>query len=310
MKLVRGIHNIMKCHHRCMLTIGNFDSVHLGHRELLNLLRINKYRFKIPTMVMIFEPQPLEFILGIKSPTRLYPLRDKIKKFFEYEIDYLLCVNFNNEFSSLSPNSFISKILVNKLKIKSVIIGDDFHFGKDRTGDFYLLCKKGKQYGFHVSIFKEIQRNGERVSSTSIRKALSNGNLLMAENLMGHPYKLSGKVVYGKQFGRTIGFPTANIFLRNITIPLNGVYIVNVYGILKEKSLQAIANIGIRPTFNGDKQRIEVHLIDVRMNIYGMNIDILFRKKLRNEIKFSSIENLVKQILKDIDETKKFFRSN
>ncbi|MFP3019365.1 MAG: bifunctional riboflavin kinase/FAD synthetase [Arsenophonus sp.] len=308
MKLVRGIHNIRAYYHGCVLTIGNFDSVHRGHQELLKHLKQEGNRLKLPMMVMIFEPQPLEFFLGTNAPARLTSLRDKVKYFTEYGVDYLLCVKFNLIFSLLTPQDFVSKLLVEKLGVKFLAIGDDFRFGKGRKGNFEYLCKTGKQYCFKVENTKSFCDFGQRISSTAIRKALLTDNLTLAENLMGHPYRLSGRVVHGTHLGSAICFPTANIAFKSLVIPVKGVYIVEVYGLFYYP-LQAVANIGTCPTVNGIDQQIEVHLIDVDMDIYGRHIDVVLRKKIRNEQRFSSIDKLKKQIAKDIMTARQFFFS-
>ncbi|BGI50938.1 MAG: bifunctional riboflavin kinase/FAD synthetase [Arsenophonus endosymbiont of Ceratovacuna japonica] len=308
MKLIRNIHYINSYHNGCVLTIGNFDSVHRGHQSLLKYLKQYSQRSGLPTMVMIFEPQPLEFFLGTKAPARLTCLRDKIKYLTEYGVDYLRCIKFNHKFSALTPQNFVSELLVKKLRVKFLAIGDDFRFGKNRVGDFRYLCKAGEKYGFKVANTESFCDSGKRVSSTSIRKALLNDNLNLAESLMGHSYRLSGRVVHGNQLGSTIGFPTANILFKCLVMSVRGVYIVEVHG-LSKYPLPAVANIGTRPTVNGIDQQIEVHLIDINMNIYGRYINIILRKKLRNEQKFSSINQLKNQIYNDIMAARKFFRS-
>ncbi|AMA64848.1 Riboflavin biosynthesis protein RibF [Candidatus Arsenophonus lipoptenae] len=309
MKLVRGIHNIRAYHRGCVLTIGNFDSVHKGHQFLLKNLKLQSKNLGLPMIVMFFEPQPLEFFLGINAPARLTCLRDKIKYFIEYGVDYLLCIKFNLKFSILTPKKFVTNLLVKKLGVKFLVVGDDFRFGKNRLGDFQYLSKAGKQYNFTVSNSISICNEGKRISSTAVRQALLRNNFILAESLMGHPYRFSGRVIHGSHLGSFIGFPTANILLKCLVMPIKGVYIVEVYGLINHP-LPAVANIGTRPTVNGINQQIEVHLIDVQMNIYGCYIDIVFHKKLRNEQQFSSINELKKQIKRDIIAAKNFFNLN
>lgn len=309
MQLVRGIYNIKKKHKGSVLTIGNFDSVHIGHQELLKYLIDKSKYFNLKSMVMIFEPQPLEFFLTTQAPARLSSLRDKVKYFSEYKIDYVLCVKFNKKMASLTAKSFISKILIKKLEIKYLIIGNDFYFGKNKEGDVKYLFKISKKYNFKVVKVKKVYKFGKRISSTSVRKALYYGNLKLAEYLMGHSYRLSGRVTYGKQIGSLIGFPTANILFKCLVIPIHGVYVVKVYG-LKNKYFPAVANIGKRPTVHGVNQQIEVHLIDINMNIYKQHIDIIFLKKIRNEEKFHSIYELKSRIIRDIISAKNFFHFN
>ncbi|ARC54418.1 bifunctional riboflavin kinase/FAD synthetase [Candidatus Riesia pediculicola] len=306
MKLIRGIHNIRNQHYGCSLTIGNFDSVHIGHQMILKKLIQYKYPGS-PTVVMIFEPQPIEFFLGKLAPARLTGLRDKIKYISEYEIDYLLCINFNRSFSSLTPDDFIDQLLIKKLGIQLLVIGDDFQFGKNRLGNFDHLFQAGKRYGFHVFKTKSFFKRGIRVSSTSIRQALMKDNLSLARNLIGRPYQLSGRVIHGKRLGSTIGFPTANLLFKYFTIAIKGVYVAEVQGIL-ENSIRSVVNVGFRPTVMGKNRQIEVHLIDFQTNIYGSHINIVIHKKLREEKRFNSIFELKKQIYEDISQAKKFFK--
>lgn len=305
MKLVRGIYNIKKEHQGCVLTIGNFDSVHIGHQKLLKCLKNRSKKYKSKNMVMIFEPHPLEFFLNFKAPARLSRLRDKIKYIAKYNINYLLCIKFNNKIASLTKEKFVSKFLIKKLKIKALIIGEDFCFGRDRKGNLNYLMKISKKYNFKVIHIDNVYKIKKRVSSTLIRKALLNNNFFFAEKFMGHSYKLNGRVVYGRQIGSKIGFPTANILFKSLVIPLIGVYIVKVFYLKKE--LKAVANISKFFINNRFNQQIEVHLIDTYINLYKKNIDIVLIKKIRNEKKFSSFYDLKKKIHEDIIFAKKFF---
>ncbi|UNH23741.1 bifunctional riboflavin kinase/FAD synthetase [Moellerella wisconsensis] len=305
MELIRGIQNIRACHHGCVLTIGNFDGVHRGHQALLKNLKLEAQRLGLPTMVMIFEPQPLEFFMGDKAPARLTRLRDKVKYLAENGLDYLLCVEFNDHFASLTPDEFVSQLLVKKLGVKFLAVGDDFRFGKNRQGDFKFLQEAGKASGFEVANTESFCDSGLRISSTAIRKAIQQDDLLLAETLLGHPYRISGRVVHGNQLGRTIGFPTANLPLKRLVAPVKGVYAVEVYG-LDEKPLPGVANIGTRPTVAGKGQQLEVHLIDTCMDLYGRHIDVVLRKKLRDEQRFASLDALKEQIANDVIAARKY----
>ncbi|WP_237385346.1 bifunctional riboflavin kinase/FAD synthetase [Xenorhabdus sp. Sc-CR9] len=299
MELIRGIHNIRSRHHGCVLTIGNFDGVHRGHQALLKHLKQEGQRLGLPTMVMIFEPQPLEVFAADKAPARLTRLRDKIKYLAQNGVDYLLCVKFDKYFASNSPESFVSKLLVEKLGVKFLAIGDDFRFGKNRLGDFYYLQQAGKQYKFDVASTDSFCDSGLRISSTAIRQALQSNDLALAETLLGHPYSISGRVVHGNKLGRTIGFPTANLPLKRLVAPVKGVYAVEVHG-LGDTPLPGVANIGNRPTVAGQSQQLEVHLIDTQMDLYGHHIDVVLRKKLRDEQRFASLDALKQQIANDV----------
>ncbi|MEW2741445.1 bifunctional riboflavin kinase/FAD synthetase [Providencia sp. PROV130] len=299
MELIRGIQNIRACHHGSVLTIGNFDGVHRGHQVLLQNLKLKGAQLGLPTVVMIFEPQPLEFFIGDKAPARLTRLRDKVKYLADSGIDYLLCVEFNQHFASLTPAEFVADLLVSKLGVKYLAIGDDFRFGKNRMGDFAFLQQAGDEFGFEVADTESFCDSGLRISSTAIRKAIQENNLELAESLLGHSYRISGRVVHGNQLGRTIGFPTANLPLKRLVTPVTGVYAVEVYG-LGDKPLPGVANIGTRPTVSGKGTQLEVHLIDANIDLYGRHIDVVLRKKLRDEQRFASLEALKEQIANDV----------
>lgn len=306
MQLIRGIHNIKAHHHGCALTIGNFDGVHRGHQAALNQLKKEGERFGLPIMVMLFEPQPLEMFSAGKAPARLTRLRDKIKYLAQARVDYLLCVKFNSHFAAKTAKTFVSELLVKKLYAKLLIIGDDFRFGASREGNFALLHEAGKEYGFKVAIASTIYENGLRISSTAIRHALDIDAIVLAENLLGHPYSISGRVVHGDKVGRTIGFPTANLSLKSVVSPVKGVYAVEVYGI-GANPLPGVANIGTRPTLFGVCQQLEVHILDIIIDLYGHHIDVVIRKKLRNEQNFASLDILQQKIDNDLIMARKFF---
>lgn len=306
MELIRGIQNIRALHHGCVLTIGNFDGVHRGHQALLKHLKQEASQRGLPTVVMTFEPQPLEFFLPEKAPARLTRLRDKIKYLAECGIDYLLCVKFDKQFAAQTPEEFVSSLLVNKLGVKFLAIGDDFRFGKNREGDFHFLQQAGARYRFKVANTESYCDKGLRISSTAVREALLNDDLVLAESLLGHPYSVCGRVVHGNELGRTIGFPTANIPMKRLVAPVKGVYAVDVYLPDNQSPLPGVANIGSRPTVKGKGVQLEVHLIDVNMDLYGRRIDVVLRKKLRNEQRFASLDALKQQIADDVATARDF----
>lgn len=306
MELIRGIHNIRARHHGCVLTIGNFDGVHRGHQALIEQLKLEGQRLGLPVMVMIFEPQPLELFAGDKAPARLTSLRDKAKYLAECGVDYLLCVHFEPRFAAHRAQEFISTLLVEKLGVRFLTVGDDFRFGASRLGDFELLQKAGEEYGFEVISTQTFREGANRISSTAIRNALRDDDLALAENLLGHPFSISGRVVHGDKLGRTIGFPTANVPLKRVVSPVRGVYAVEVLG-LGPESLPGVANIGIRPTVGGVRKQLEVHLLDTTLDLYGRHIDVVLRAKLRNEQRFSSLDALKQQIANDEVTARAFF---
>ncbi|MCK8565401.1 bifunctional riboflavin kinase/FAD synthetase [Yersinia ruckeri] len=306
MELIRGIHNIRARHHGCVLTIGNFDGVHRGHLALLEQLKREGRRLGLPVMVMIFEPQPLELFAADKAPARLTRLRDKAKYLAQVGVDYLLCVKFDPRFAANMAQTFVVQLLVEKLGVQFLAVGDDFRFGAGRQGDFQLLQQAGAEFGFDVISTDSFCDGGLRISSTAIRQALHDDDLALAETLLGHPYSISGRVVHGDELGRTIGFPTANLPLKRLVAPVKGVYAVDVYG-LSAEPLSGVANIGTRPTVAGIRQQLEVHLLDVNMDLYGRHIDVVLRVKLRDEQRFASLDALKQQIANDVVTARNFF---
>jgi len=306
MELIREIHNIKARHHGCVLTIGNFDGVHRGHQALIEQLKLEGQRLGLPVMVMIFEPQPLELFSADKAPARLTSLRDKAKYLAECGIDFLLCVRFDPRFAANIAQAFVSDLLVDKLGVKFLTVGDDFRFGAGRLGDFALLQKAGKEYGFEVISTQTFREGDNRISSTAIRDALRDDDLAEAEKLLGHPFSISGRVVHGDKLGRTIGFPTANLPLKRVVSPVKGVYAVEVLG-LGPKPIPGVANIGTRPTVSGVRKQVEVHLLDTKMDLYGRHIDVVLRAKLRNEQRFASLDALKQQIANDEVAAREFF---
>lgn len=307
MQLIRGTHNLRARHYGCVLTIGNFDGVHRGHQQLLERLKQEGRARNLPVMAMIFEPQPLELFSAGQAPARLTRLRDKVTYLAQAGIDYLLCITFDAAFAANDAQTFVRQLLVEKLGVKFLVVGDDFRFGAGRSGDFLLLQKAGLEYGFEVISTATFCNGGKRVSSTAVREALLNDDLVHAEALLGHPYSISGRVVHGKALGRTLGFPTANLPMKRQVSPVNGVYAVEVCG-LGPTPLPGVANIGTRPTVEGDtRQQLEVHLLDVTMNLYGHHIDVVIRKKIRNEQRFASLEALTQQIAQDVVTARAFF---
>jgi riboflavin kinase/FMN adenylyltransferase len=223
-----------------------------------------------------------------------------------FALDRVLCVQFNQNFASMNAEDFIHNILIAKLDVKYLGIGDDFKFGKQRLGDFKMLSHAGKEHGFQVASMHSFIIDGERVSSTRIRDALINGHFDLAEKLLGRPYRMCGRVAHGDKRGRLLGFPTANIYVHRKLTPVSGVFAVEMFG-LHGEPLAGVANVGIRPTVNGKKCILEVHLLNYNNDIYGKYVHVNFLKKLRSEIRFDSIEELKHQIEQDKVEAERFF---
>ena len=309
MQLIRGLHNIQPADFGCVLTIGNFDGVHLGHQSVLaGVVEKAKALNSVPA-VMVFEPQPQEYFAKDKSPARLTRLRDKYRLLAKFGIERLICINFNAELAEQSAEYFIEHLLVSRLGIQHLIIGDDFKFGKGRRGDFAMLQAYGKQHDFTVTDTASYKLSDCRISSTEIRKALENDDLALANQMLGHEYSVTGRVVHGEKNGRKFGFPTANVLLKRLVSPVAGVYAVKILlGSYDSESEEyyGVANIGCRPTLNGVRQQLEVHIFDFEKDIYGQQIEVVLLQKIRAEKKFASIEQLTAQISKDSEQAKSY----
>ena len=304
---IRGLHNLRPWHRGCVATIGSFDGVHLGHQAILRQLIDVARQHQLPAVVIVFEPQPHEFFSGDKAPARLMRLRDKIQALLAAGVQRVLCVRFNKELRSLSAEAFVEKVLLEGLGIKHLVVGDDFRFGCDRRGNFTLLQEIGRQRGFGVTDTCTLEIDGERVSSTRIRQLLELGDFTVAETLLGKPYSINGRIAYGQQLGRQLGVPTANVHLRRYRSPLHGVFAVSVK-FCGGNVYQGVANIGVRPTVAGDKKPLlEVHLFDFSSRVYGELIEVVFHRKLREERKFNSLDELQVQLKSDIAQGREFF---
>ena len=304
MQIIRGINQLQTFTQGCVLTIGNFDGVHIGHSVVINRLAEKGELLGLPVVVMVFEPQPLEFFLKDNAPSRLTRLREKILHIKNLPVDYFLISRFNQQFADLDPEYFIQEILVQRLNVKFLVVGDDFHFGKARRGNFSLLQVAGEQYNFKVTDTASYAVKGSRVSSTLIRDALSNGHLVEAKSLLGRDYSVCGRVVHGEKLGRKIGFPTANVQLHRKNTPIQGVFAVSMTGI-GEQPVFGVANVGTKPTVNGRaKVLLETHLFNFNQDIYGKYVEVHFKYKIRSEMRFQSVEDLKQQIQLDTAQAK------
>jgi len=306
MLFFRGLHNIRTFETGCVLTIGNFDGVHLGHKRVLDKLKSKGRTLGLPTVAMIFEPQPKELFDPKGAPARISSLAEKIELLQQEGLDALVCLAFNERLRGLSAEQFVRQVLVDGLNVKALIVGDDFRFGCDRSGDFEYLMASGQRLGFSVEDTRTVEQEGERVSSTAIREALANGELERVESLLGRPFSIAGRVAHGQKLGRTLGVPTANVILKRIKTPLSGVYAVQVH--TQQGIFNGVANIGMRPTVGALKPILEPHLFDFSGDLYGQRIKVVFKKKMRDEKRFNGIEELKAAIYHDIEVTKAFFK--
>lgn len=292
-----------------VLTIGNFDGVHLGHRALLQRLTAKAHEAALPAVVLTFEPHPRELFAPDQAPARLSSMREKLELLAEAGVDQVHVCRFNRALAGLSADEFIEKILVQGLAVRHLIIGDDFRFGKGRGGDFALLQQAGLAHRFGVEAMHTVDFGNLRVSSSAVREALAAGDIERAEALLGRPYVIAGRVIHGDKIGRTLGFPTANVALKRKRLPLHGVFAVTVGG-LGPQPLPGAASIGYRPTLaEGLKPVLEVYLLDFERSIYGAHVDVNFLHKLRDEAKFDSLDALKAQIARDVDDVRRYFES-
>ncbi|MGB1884595.1 MAG: bifunctional riboflavin kinase/FAD synthetase [Gammaproteobacteria bacterium] len=300
MQLIRGIHNLSAEHFGSVATIGNFDGVHLGHSEIIKRLKRNADEHGVPSTVIVFEPQPAEFFGRGRVPPRLSRFREKFELIEERGVDRLLVLPFTKKLSHYSPQQFVEQILVEKLGIKTLIIGDDFRFGSDRGGDFSLLQRLGQQHAFTIEQMPPFLFIGKRISSTYIRKLLRHGYMKEAIRMLGHPYWMEGVVVEGHKQGREWGFPTANLDMHRLRSPLAGIFSVRVHG-LGEGERLGVAYIGSRPIIDDPRFVLEVHLFDFDEDIYGRRIRVEFCDKIRDDMNFDSFELMAEQIRRDCE---------
>ena len=309
MQLIRGLINLTPATSGCVATIGTFDGLHLGHRDVFTMLLKKACSVGLPAVVILFEPQPQEFFLKDKAPARLTRFAQKFSLLREMGLDRLLCVRFNQALASLSPETFIQRILVDGLQVQHLVVGDDFRFGKQRAGNFHLLETSGKQLGFTVERMATFDFDSERVSSSRVRSALSVGDCTLAAKLLGRPYWICGKVAHGQERGRTIGFPTANLPLHRWNCPVSGVFAVRMKG-AGDVSIAGVANVGNRPTVDGTRKVLEVHLFDFAGDLYGRKVEVEFLMKIRDEKKFASFDELKQQIAADVVTARNYFAMN
>ena len=290
-----------------VLTIGNFDGMHLGHHAMIQQVRTQADALGIAAAVLTFEPHPRELFAPADAPARLTSLREKLALLEASGVDEVYLLRFTRQAAAISAEDFVSRVLVQGLGVKHLIIGDDFCFGKGRAGNFALLQRMGGSLGFAVSALDTVDWAGLRVSSSAVREALAASNLDLAGALLGRPYAIAGRIAHGDKIGRHLGFPTANVQLKRKRVPLSGVFAVTVSG-LDKRHLPGAANIGVRPTLkSGLKPILEVHLLDFAQEIYGAHVTVHFLHRLRAEQKFDSLDALKAQIARDVVATQEFF---
>lgn len=294
MKLIRGLHNLYPSPDGCVATIGNFDGVHRGHQQILRSLQRLGAEGGQPCTVISFEPDPREYFDADRAPPRLTGLRDKVRLLAETGIDRFLCLPFDRRLALMDPEQFVREVLVDGLAVSHLLVGDDFRFGRDRLGDFVALEQAGARYGFRVGQTPTVNHAGGRVSSTRVRQCLAQGDLAAVRDLLGRDYSISGRVIHGDRIGRTLGYPTANILFRRRP-PLEGVLAAETR-IEQGPPLPSVVSVGTRPTVNGKRPLLEVHLLDYSGSLYGSHLHVTFRHWLRGQVRFDDLDALRRQM--------------
>lgn len=297
MRLYRWLSDFHGSSRGIALAIGNFDGFHVGHQAVIAKMQEKAKALNLESAVMIFEPQPMEFF-GQKVPARLFTIRDKLRIFRASDVDIVFCMNFTRKFADLNDVEFVT-MLRDRMQVKSVTVGSDFSFGRNgayRIAELEACCH---QAGLECSAIDKVEAQGVRISSTLLRGLISEGDFSTAQKFMGRPYSIAGRVVHGNAIGRTIGFPTANINLNRRVCPLSGVYAVKVcccYGVF-----DGVANVGHRPTITIPTLHslLEVNIFNFDGDLYGTEIEVTFRHKIRDEVKFAGLEQLIAQISAD-----------
>lgn len=297
MELIRGLHNLRERHRGCVLSIGNFDGFHRGHQALIARLAQQAQRAGVPMAVQIFEPTPREFFARGTAPGRVATLRDKLAQLEAAGVARVLCVRFDEKFAAIPAQVFVEDVLVGRLGIKAIVVGDDFRFGAGRGGDMALLHERGAKHGFVAEAVGTVVVDGERASSTALREALALPDLARAQRLLGRPYALGGRVRRGAQLGRKLGMPTVNVPMRRRPALRLGVYAVRVR--VAGRDWDGVANIGVRPMIEKSACVLEAHLFGEPGTLYGQLVQVRFMEFLRDERRFESFDALAAQMQAD-----------
>ena len=293
-----------------VVTIGNFDGVHRGHRRILESVVLRARAADRPSVAITFEPHPLAVLRPDHAPPRLQTLRQKEEAIEAIGVEWLLVVPFTRDFSLTEPEDFARGFLADRLQVREVVLGAHFAFGRGKRGDLALLQRLGPELGFVAEGVDEVMVAGEPVSSTRIRKALAGGDVALARELLGRDYEVDGIVARGERVGRKIGYPTINLAPENELFPADGVYVTRIEVRSFERRFDSVTNIGRRPTVYEDfATTIETYVLDFNSNVYGERVRLFFLERLREERKFASVMALTEQIGRDIEASREFFRA-
>ena len=295
MQLVRGLHNLSQRHRGCVLTVGNYDGVHLGHQHMIGMVKARAAELGARAAVLVFEPSSKEFIDPAGAPPRLTRWREKYLALAAQGLDRMVTLRFDDCMRAMTPQRFVDELLVAGLGVRHVVVGNDFRYGAHARGTIDTLRHAGSDHGFGVEQIEPFVFDGVRVSSTEVRERLARGDFDGAARLLGRPYRMLGQVVHGNKLGRTLGFPTANLRLMRRKSPVYGILAVLVRGV-GEVAMPAVASLGTRPTVNGKEVLLEVHVFDFAGDLYGREIEVEFVAKLRDEVRFDSLDAMMVQM--------------
>ena len=295
MELIRGLSSLRPRHQGSVVTIGTFDGIHPGHRALIESLLAHGRRLGRPAMMLTFEPMPREYLAAANPPARLTSWRERWRALQRTGLSYVLQLQFGEKLRNVTGEAF-ARLIAEELKAAAVVIGHDFRFGRNGEATAPILCEAGRRLGFEVDVIEPVLIDGERVSSSAIRVALAAGDLRRTQQLLGRPYSMIGRVVLGQQLGRDLGFPTANLRLGRKRTPLQGIFAVRVHGVEGLPNAPGVASLGTRPTVGGTVPLLEAHVFDYDGNLYGREIEVEFVSKLREELCFANLDELVVQM--------------
>lgn len=298
MDFVRGLHNLRPRHRGCVLTIGAFDGVHRGHQEMIRVLRERARELALPSVVLSFEPTPREFFNQDSPPARLTRFRERFEALAASDVDRFVCLRFDERMRQMRPQQFIDRVLVEALAVEHLVVGPDFRFARGNEGDAEMLRTAGLANGFDVTKVPPYEIDGVRVSSSLIRAMLETGDMQQAAKYLGRPYRITGKVIAGQRLGRKLGYPTANLRPQRRATPVAGIFAVRVSG-AGLTQVPGVANLGTRPTVDGKELLLEAHIFDYEGDLYRRRLHVDFIARLRDEMRFDSLDELVEQMDKD-----------
>ncbi len=308
MELIRGLYNLRPQQHGCVLTIGAFDGIHLGHQEMVRVLREQAARHRLPAALLSFEPTPREFFAKGTPPARLTRFREKFEALQQCGVERFVCLRFDERVRCLGRDEFVSEVLVKALGARHIVVGHDFRFAKDNSGDVASLRSLAASGNFAVTEVPPFVVDGERVSSSLIREALNVGDMARAAKLLGRPYRMTGKVIHGEKLGRKLGFPTANLRLNRRATPLAGVFAIRVTG-GGLNNAPGVASLGTRPAVNGKELLLEAHVFDFDGDLYRQLLHVDFIAYLREERWFADMDTMVAQINRDAQQAREILQA-